>query len=143
MAGVSVGPHLVCRWRHGPCGTLTINFVRPIVKLEEIFSSEQRTQRDIDIGASLAPVIFVSLSRETRAVTCDESVTSYGPAWARTVRSLEYFIHCSCHIYWNYLSLVGLSLNDLMKASKALFLLILTLVPGGHWRHVTRESLGG
>ena len=87
--GVSVGPHLVCRWRHGPCGTLTINFVRPIVKLEEIFSSEQRTQRDIDIGASLAPVIFVSLSRETRAVTCDESVTSYGPAWARTVRPLE------------------------------------------------------
>ena len=69
-AWVNVGLHLVCRWRHGPCGTLTINFVRPIVKLEEIFSSEPQTQRDIDIGASLAPVIFVSLSRETRGVTC-------------------------------------------------------------------------
>ena len=54
----------------GYAGTLTINFVRPIVKLEEIFSSEPQTQRDIDIGASLAPVIFVSLSRETRGVTC-------------------------------------------------------------------------
>ena len=68
----------------GHAGTLTISFVGPIVKLEEIFSSEQPapTQRDIDIGASLAPVIFVTLSRETRGVTCDESVTSYDRAWA-------------------------------------------------------------
>ena len=73
----------------GHAGTLTINFVRPIVKLEEIFSSETQTQRDIDIGASLAPVIFVSLSRETWGVTCDESVTSYDRAWARTMGSLE------------------------------------------------------